>query len=187
MVGLIHRLLLEMLHPMVGAEGITRILQQAGIPADTEFRLDTNYPEAEFDGLLQAILDETGLPQPQLEQIYARFFLADAKKRWPTWFSMSANGREFLLRQPKIHNGFASAMLNEADRSRINDKFMFEEGDSAITVHYRSPHRLCGLFKCLAQEVLDHYQEQARISESLCLKQGDRECCIHIAWEDDHG
>lgn len=183
MVGLIQRLLLELVQQELGDDGLKRVLAQAGIPSDREFRIDTSYSDEEFQRLLQATMSQTGLDQDQLEKRYASYFLADAQRRWPMWFKMSGSAREFLLRQPKIHNGFASSMKNEEDRSRINDKFHFEEHPHHLVVHYRSPNHLCGLFKYLVMEVLELYGETACIDESLCMKQGDDECCISVSWE----
>ena len=183
MVGLIQRILLEMIEHQAGQAGLTRVITRVGIPADREFRLDTNYCDVEFQQLYQATMEELGVDQEGLEILYARHFLNDAQKRWPMWFSMSKNAREFLLRQPKIHNGIASAMSNEEDRSRMKDKFHFEEHPQHIVIHYRSEHKLCGLFKNLVNEVLKLYQERASITESCCLKHGDAECCISVSWD----
>lgn len=182
MVGLIHRMLLELLDELIGADAVGVILQRAKIAKDTEFRIDTNYSDEQFRTLLTCVIEETGLGRDALEKRFATHFLQDAKARWPMWFKMSSTAREFLLRQPKIHNGFASSMSSEADRTLINDKFHVDENAAAITVHYKSPNQLCGLYKALAQEVLDDYGEQAEITESLCLKNGDSECCIKVEW-----
>lgn len=182
MVGLIHRMLIELLDELIGADAVSRILQQAKIPVDTEFRIDTNYSDEQFRTLLSCVMEETGLDQDTLEKRFATHFLKDAKARWPMWFKMSNSARDFLMRQPKIHNGFASSMSSEADRTLINDKFHVDEEADKIVVHYKSPNQLCGLYKFLAQEVLDDYGEQATISESLCLKNGDDECCISVEW-----
>ena len=182
MVGLIHRMLLELLDELLDAAAVARIRARANIPADTMFRMAQSYSDEEFRNLLTCIMEETGLDRDTLEIRFASHFLKDAKARWPRWFDMSTSARELLLRQPKIHNGFASSMCSEADRTRINDKFLVDEDEQGITVHYKSPNQLCVLYKALAKEVIDDYGEQATITESLCLKKGDAKCCIRVEW-----
>jgi hypothetical protein len=50
------------------------------------------------------------MPQDELEIVYAEYFGRDSLRRWPVWFSMSANAREFLERQQTIHNTFATGV-----------------------------------------------------------------------------
>lgn len=183
MVGLIQRLLLELVERHLGRSGVEKVLTSAGIATDIEYRIDTNYSDTEFQSLLSATMSEMKLDQPKLEQLYAKHFINDAQKRWPMWFTMADSARDFLLLQPKIHNGFASAMENERDRARINDKFHFEEEADRIVIHYKSPNRLCGLFVCLAKEVLAIYNETAEIINDCCMNEGDEECQISIIWE----
>ncbi len=183
MVGLIHRLLLDMLRRDYGAHTVTKLLSMAGLTPNEEFRLDTNYSDSEFQRLLELTLNETQLSQEQLESQFAVYFLADALKRWPVFFQMSTSAKSFLERQPRIHNGFASSMTLQADRDKINDKFRLESTEDSLTVHYKSPHQLCGLYIALAKEVLKYYKEEAQITEQQCLKHGDPECCISLRWE----
>lgn len=185
MVGLIHRLILDMLRKNYGQEKVAQLLAQAKLPENQEFRLDTNYSDSEFQNLLGIIIQETPLSQPELESQFAVHFLEDAIKRWPAFFEMSKSAKSLLERQPKIHNGFASSMNHQVDRDKINDKFHLDSTDNTVVVHYKSPHQLCGLYIALAGEVLKHYQEQAIIEELTCLKNGDKECCIKLTWESE--
>ncbi|MGH1371058.1 MAG: heme NO-binding domain-containing protein [Cellvibrionaceae bacterium] len=182
MVGLIHRLMLDMLRQNYGTEAVSTLMTQAGLADDQVFRLDTNYSDSEFQNLLKIVLEQTPLSQEQLESQFAVHFLKDALKRWPAFFEMSDSAKSLLEKQPRIHNGFASSMTQQADRDKINDKFHLDSSDHALTVHYKSPHQLCGLYIALAGEVLNHYREQARIEELSCLKHGDDECCIKLTW-----
>ena len=95
---------------------------------------------------------------------------------------MSKSAREFLQRQPKIHNGFATGVRDQKAGQAINDKFEIEHIEDGITVHYRSPNQLCGLYMALARCLMKHYGDEAAIEETKCLKQGDSECEIRIRW-----
>lgn len=182
MVGLIHRILLDMIDRQAGAPATADIRRVAGVDAGRDFRIDENYDNAEFLRLFASTCERLGLTQAQAESAFARAFYEDAVERWPTWFQISRNAREFLKRQPAIHNGFASGVSDSSARAGIRDKFRLEERVDRLIVHYKSPNRLCGVYVALAHEIFDHYGESANIEQATCMKRGDDACEIHVIW-----
>ena len=182
MVGLVHKLLFDLVESLVGAEAVSEVKRRAGVPADKTFRMDEAYDDEEWRRLLAAACDVLEVSQQQAEETYADFFLIDALQRWPMWFQMSRNSREFLERQPKIHNGFATGVHDVEAGRAINDKFRLETSDKELVMHYRSPNQLCGLYQALARWIINHYGDEATIEETRCLKKGDPECEIHVCW-----
>lgn len=182
MVGLIHNIFFDMLDGLTDQNKTAQIRSAAGVSADSEFRIDENYDDAEFRRLLTAACDQLGLSREQAEVAFAKAFYEDAQRRWPTWFSISKNARDFLKRQPTIHNGFATGVSDPAARPMIRDKFRLEEREDRLIVHYKSPNRLCGVYVELAKLILTHYQETAAIEQKSCLHNGDDACEIQIIW-----
>ena len=184
MIGLIHTILLGCVEELLGEEGVDNTLLRAGMPEDMFFRMDTVYPDDEWQRLFNSAVVELGVSNEEAEIQVADFFYRDAYKRWPKWFQMSHSTREFLLRQPKIHNGFAAGVEDIQDRQRINDKFrLIDAADSgSVVIYYQSPNRLCGLYKALARCLMAHYQDPGEIKESTCMHKGDKECCIQVSW-----
>jgi hypothetical protein len=181
-VGLIQKVLFDLVEQVGGPAAVAEVRLRAGVPEDRRFRLDTVYPDDEWQRLLAATGAVLGKSQEELEHAYADFFGRDSLRRWPVWFEMSANARQFLERQQTIHNTFATGVRDAGARRGIRDKFRLERRPHELVTHYRSPNQLCGLYKALAQWVLDHYREQAAIEETRCTKRGDPECEIHIRW-----
>lgn len=182
MVGLILKVLIDLVEETAGGEAVAEVRRRAGVPEDQRYRLDTVYPDVEWQRLLKATCEVLGLTQDQAEVAYAEFFGRDALARWPVWFAMSADARQFLERQQTIHNTFATGVQDTEARRGIQDKFRLEKLDHELIAHYRSPNELCGLYKALARWVLDHYHEEATIAETTCMKRGAPECEIHIQW-----
>jgi hypothetical protein len=58
---------------------------------------------------------------------------------------MSRTSREFLERQPTIHNCFATGVRDSEARRAVTDKFRIEKLDQEIVTHYRSPNQLCSM------------------------------------------
>lgn len=176
MVGLIQKVLFDLVHEIGGVEAVAEVKRRACVAPDRRYRLDTVYPDEEWQRLLRAACEVLNLPQDEVEIAYADLFARDALARWPVWFEMSANARQFLERQQTIHNAFATGVRDAEARRGIEDKFRIEKLEHEIVTHYRSPNQLCGLYKALARWILEHYREQAVVEEPRCVKRGDAEC-----------
>lgn len=182
MVGLIQKLMLDLAQQLGGSGAVAAIRREARLPDDRRYRLDTVYPDDEFQRLLDACCKVLHVTQEQLEVTFADFFGRDALRRWPVWFETSGSARHFLERQQTIHNTFATGVSDPQARKGITDKFRIEKLDRELVAHYRSPNNLCGLYVALARWVLDHYREKATIEHARCVKQGHPECEIRIRW-----
>ncbi len=182
MVGLVQKLLMDLIEESAGAEAVAEVKRRAEVPADREFRMDEVYDDVEWRRLLAATCAVLDITAEQAEEAYADFFFKDSQQRWPMWFTMSKNAREFLVRQPVIHNGFATGVRDAESRQAITDKFEIEENGQDLVVHYRSPNKLCGLYMKLAERTINLYGDNATVSEKQCSKNGDAECEIHVQW-----
>lgn len=182
MVGLMQKLLFNMIRSMSGEETLATIKQQAGLPPTQEYQMNNVYSDEEWRRLLNVAFNVLGLNTEQGDELFAAYFLKDTIQRFPTWFSMSKNSYEFLSIQPTIHNCFATSVLDKASREAINDKFKIDQLPNQLITHYRSPNQHCTLYKNLAREVIRYYQDEAFIDEKICMKHGAAECEIHINW-----
>jgi hypothetical protein len=182
MLGLIPKVLMEMVTELYGAEAAVEIRRRAGCTDDLDFRINEIYDDELWRSLVGATSEVLNWSLERLEEEYARYFLIDAQQRWPAWFKMSKSAREFLERHPAVHNNFADAVRDPDSRELIRDKFRIEKQDDKIITHYRSPNRHCHLYVSLAREVLKLYREQASIEHVKCVKRGDPECEIWISW-----
>lgn len=180
MMGLIHRILLNMVAGQGGGEAVRRVNAQAGIASDAVYRMNEPYSDEEWQRLFSAVCDVLDCSPARAERLFAEAFLADALRRFPKWFEMCKTAREFLELQPVIHNGFATGLRSPADRQRVVEKFRLEKHPDRIVTHYRSPNRLCGLYVALAECVLKHYGEQGQITMFKSLKRGDDESEIEV-------
>lgn len=183
MIGLVHRLLFKFVEQTASLDAVAAVKRRAEVPLERDFRWGEAYDDAEWRRLLAAAIVVLEVPPDQAIEAFGRFFYEDALTRWPTWFEMSQNAREFLERQPRIHNGFATGLQDPAERKAINEKFQIRSTPDETIVRYVSPNQLCGLYKALARCIIDHFEDTAIIEETRCLKQGDPHCEIHIYWQ----
>jgi hypothetical protein len=186
-VGLIQKVLFDLVDVVGPAGAADEIKRRAGIPTDRTYRIDVVYPDEEWRRLLAAASEVLAIPRAELMDAYAEHFYRDAIKRWPAWWRTSKGARELLERQPVIHNCFAAGVQDPELRQNINDKFVVERAPNELVVHYRSPNRLCDLYLALAKRVLDHYREQATLAQPRCLERGDAECELRVVWTEERG
>ena len=183
MIGLIQKILLDLVEEKAGPEAVTTVKRAAGVPLDRIFRLGEVYSDTEWQNLLSATCGILGADEDQVMELYADVFGRDALIRFSKWFEMSANSREFLERQITIHNVFASGVVDPNSRKAVVDKFRIETFEDKIVTHYRSPNKLCSLYKALAHWMFTYYADDAVIEETKCMHRGDDECEIHVIWK----
>jgi hypothetical protein len=182
MIGLIQKLLLDLVEEKRGPEAVATVRERAGVPPDRVFRISEPYPDDEWQRLLGAAAEALGLDQEQTLEAYADVFARDALTRFAGWFETSRGAREMLERQVIIHNVFASGLRDPEARRAVADKFRIERQADRIVTHYRSANKLCAMYRALARWMLRHYGEEAVIEERRCMLRGDEECEIHVIW-----
>jgi hypothetical protein len=180
MMGLIHRILFNMVAAHGGTEAVAQVKEQAGIAPDAVFRMNEPYADDEWRRLFSAACNVLDCSPSKAERLFGEAFLADSLRRFPKWFEMCKTARELLELQPVIHNGFATGLRSPADRKRVVEKFRLEKHDDRIVTHYRSPNRLSGLYVALAECVLKHYGELGQVSMLKSLERGDDESVIEV-------
>jgi hypothetical protein len=187
-IGLIQKLLLDMVQEEAGADAAAEVKRRSGLAPDFEFRLDTDYDDEQARQLLAHACAVLGIDEDATLERFARTFLRSALVHFPTFFTLAANSRAFLTRQPAIHNMLGSGLRNPQRLKAINDKFSITpHDDGCLEVRYRSPNRWCVLYRALAREVADHYGERLDIATLDCAKQGADACVFKLSWPDAGG
>lgn len=77
-VGLIHKLLFDMIDSSAGARAVGEIERCAGVSKDKSFRIDAVYDAEEWRGLLAATREVLNIPQGQAKETFADSFCKDA-------------------------------------------------------------------------------------------------------------
>ena len=182
MLGYPFRPLLQAIEAEGGAAAVAEVMRRADVPADRRYRMSEIYADAECQRLLTAAGEVLGLHDEEICDRWAAAFLKDTQKRFPAWYAMCPTARALLEQHPEIHNGFAAGLSDPEASRAVTQKFRIEKQGRELVVHYRSPNRLCRLYRALARRVIAHYGDVAEVEETRCLHRGDPECEFHIRW-----
>ena len=182
MLGYPFRPMLQAIEVRGGPAAVAEVKRRAGVPPDRTYRMSETYADEECQRLLAAAGEVLGLRTEETCDLWAEAFLKDTQKRFPVWYRMCANSRALLEYHPEIHVGFAASLPDPKASQAVLNKFRLEKLEQELIVHYRSPNRLCKLYRALARRVIAHYGDEASIEETRCLHRGDAECEIHIRW-----
>jgi len=181
MIGLIQKVLMDMVEDLGGSETAVALKRRVGLADDFVFRIDTDYDDAQMQALLAAACELLQVDADAAFALYAKYFLRAALELFPAFFRMSDSARAFLARQPAIHNIMASGLRDPERRQIINDKFwVMDQPGRPLEVNYRSDNQWCPLFLALAREVAAHYGETVAIEVAQCRKRGAAQCSFHL-------
>ncbi|WP_299396877.1 heme NO-binding domain-containing protein [Pelagibius sp.] len=182
MLGYPFRPLLQAIEAAGGMAAVGEVKRRAGVPAGRTYRMSEVYSDTECQRVLAAAVDVLGRSAEEICDLWAAAFLEDTQKRFPTWYAMCADARALLECHPEIHDGFAASLTDPEASRAVAQKFRIEKRERELIVHYRSPNRLCRLYRALAQRVIAHYGDAADVEETQCLHRGDPECEFRIRW-----
>ncbi|MCU0475577.1 MAG: heme NO-binding domain-containing protein [Anaerolineae bacterium] len=185
MIGIINKLLFEFVGHQWGAETEGKLRAETGTQM-VEFRMDTYYPDTEWQAQLAAALRVTGQAEEAFVWDFGHYCGVELLKGFSGFVRGVTTTREVITRQPRIHNTLSSTFARE-DRDRINEKFRLAELSDRTIMHYQSPNRLCTLYRSIAQWVADEFGDTIVIEEPRCQKRGDAECEIHIIYKGKKG
>lgn len=182
MIGLIQQVLVKLIEDRFGLEAVQTVFKEAGVPPDQQYRIDVNYSDEECVRLIKATCAVAKLSESEVFEVYADYFLRYSRAIFPKFYEISSNSKEFLKRQPTIHNCFGVGLRSQSDQKAIADKFQIEEDGESLITTYDSPNMLCGLYVALAKRVIHEYGDEVIIEELSCTRNGDSVCRIRLTW-----
>ena len=145
-----------------GNEARENLRERVGLPSGHAFRLNTDYGDELCLAMLAAAIEAEGGDAGRFLDRLADFFLLWALDEFPGFFDGITSARQFLLRQPTIHNCLAAG-LSPVQRRSVGDKFTAEPTVGGLVLTYRSANRLGAFYVALARRIAEHYGENADI------------------------
>lgn len=183
MVGYIQYVLVGLVRELGGEDAVTAVCQKAGLTTAPSFRIDTDYSDSECLALIKATGEHFQLTNEQLYAAYADGFILAAKSQFPKFFAMASSAKDFLRRQPRIHQTLASSIRDADTRQQVGAKFELVEDGEQLVVRYHSKNGLCGLYEALFQRLLEEYGETGSMTHHRCQHRGHDYCEFFLQFD----
>ena len=137
-----------------------------------------SYPDEHLAMLVTAASDALAIPPDDVVVWFGRNALPLFAERYPQLFGPHDSTRSFVLTlndiiHPEVRKLYPGADVPEFD---------FDVREGVVVMGYRSPRKLCSFAEGLLLGAADHYGEQLTIEQPVCMKRGDEQCVLEIAF-----
>jgi hypothetical protein len=152
---------------LLGASGLSGVYTSLG-----------SYPDEDFGKLVGAAADTLAMPADDVVLWFGRSALPLFAGHYPQLFEPHDSTRSFVLTlndiiHPEVRKLYPGAEVPEFD---------FEVREGVLVMGYRSPRKLCSFAEGLLLGAADHYGERLTIEQPFCLKRGDDQCELELAF-----
>lgn len=144
------------------------------------FLVSEAYPDERFTSLVERACLVTGLSRDALLRDFGAFTAEKTFARlYPALFDRIGSARSFLLTvEERIHQ-----VVRVAIPDALPPKLEISEiGESAISIVYTSPRRMCAMLSGLVEGTARHYGETVQIEERSCMHRGDGSCAFEVVF-----
>ena len=136
------------------------------------------YPDQDFGKLVSAASYALAMPADDVVLWFGRNALPLFAEHYPQLFTPHDSTRSFVLTlndiiHPEVRKLYPGADVPEFD---------FEVRDGGVVMGYRSPRKLCSFAEGLLLGAADHYGERLTVEQPVCMKRGDAQCVLEIAF-----
>ena len=137
-----------------------------------------SYPDEDLTKLVSAASDALAMPADDVVSWLGRNALPLFAEHYPQLFEPHDSTREFVLTLNNIIHPEVRKLYPGADVP----EFDFEVREECVVMGYRSPRKLCFFAEGLLLGAADYYGERLTIEQPLCMKRGDDQCVLEIAF-----
>ena len=142
------------------------------------FLMSEAYEDERLFRLLKETCQSTDVATDELVRDFGVFTAQTTFARlYPAFFSIAPGTRQFLLTVEDLIHELVRATIPNAKPPELHVEPL---GDDGVRIQYTSPRHLCVLLEGLVTGTALHYGEDAEITESACMRQGDPACLFDV-------
>lgn len=152
------------------------LLVNAGLPGKLYMAMNT-YDDAELVALVTTASAMTNIPAPALLRDFGSFIVPDLLKMYrafmkPEWRTLDVIEHTESHVHTRVRAMTKGAMPPFLEATRTSAK--------SVTVHYRSPRKLCAVGEGIIEGIAGHFGERVTMTHDTCMLRGDAECAIAV-------
>lgn len=174
--GVVFNVLEQLVARDYGEETWDALLDSAGL--NGAYTSLGSYPDEDLAKLVSAAADALHTPADDVVFWFGRNALPLFAGRYPQLFEPHESAQSFVLTLNEIIHPEVRKLYPGADVP----EFEFDVGEEILVMGYRSPRKLCSFAEGLLVGAADHYHERLTVEQPLCMKRGDDQCVLEIAF-----
>jgi hypothetical protein len=174
--GVVFNLLEQLVARDFGEDTWDALLDESGL--DGVYTSLGSYPDEDLMKLVGAASNVLDMPADNVVSWLGRNALPLFAMRYPQLFEPHDSARSFVLTlndiiHPEVRKLYPGADVPEFD---------FDSRGELLVMGYRSPRKLCSFAEGLLLGAADHFGERLTIEQPACMKRGDEQCVLEIAF-----
>ena len=176
MKGVVFNVLEQLVARDFGEDTWDALLDASGL--DGVYTSLGSYPDEDLALLVSAASAALVMPPDEVVVWFGRNALPLFADRYPQLFAPHDSTRSFVLTlndiiHPEVRKLYPGADVPEFD---------FDVREGVVVMGYRSARKLCSFAEGLLLGAADHYGERLTIEQPVCMKRGDDQCVLEIAF-----
>lgn len=170
MKGVVFTEFIEMVESQFGDEVLEQIIEKANLPHNAEYTAVGSYPHEELVSLVLELSTESNVPVPDLLKAYGKHFFGILGKSYASMISDVKDGFELFQKLENYIHVEVKKLYPEAELPKFDTEW---EGDSLV-MYYQSSRKLGDFAHGLIEGCLEHFDQQASITQHPLNKDGTR-------------
>lgn len=184
MKGIIFKHFEAFITDLFGAETFESILEQTTLRTPLPFVGPATYPDEDLVALTGTAVRLSGLAPEDALFAFGRSLYPRLAASVPWLIERHRNTKSLLLELDREIHVEVRKIMPEAITPRILCRDL---GDGALEVTYRSPRKLCALFRGLLDAAGASYGERVALEERECVHHGAEACRFELRFDEVAG
>lgn len=177
MKGIVFTTLATMVEEQFGLMAWQKILDQAEPESGGIYVGTATYSDSEIMALVGAASEQLNIPVNDLVKHYGKYLWSTLAATQFQFVEQHDNLKDFLL---SVHS-VIHIEVKKLYPGAYTPDFQYEsKEDELLTMHYKSPRKLCYLAEGLIQGAAEHYQCDYQLVHSQCMHDGAEHCTFEL-------
>ncbi|MEM7305422.1 MAG: heme NO-binding domain-containing protein [Planctomycetota bacterium] len=160
-----------------GFDVFEEILESTQLQTRTAFVGPETYPDEDLVALLTTAVQRLGISPADALEAFGKYLFGRLVTQHPDFVERVSDLKSFLLTVEDVIHVEVRKLFPGA----VTPSFEYEDtAPDRLVIRYRSPRKLCALFRGLLQGAAERFEQPVSYEELACLHEGADACCFDI-------
>ncbi len=173
MKGIVFTTFNDMVEGEFGIDVWESVLAAAAPESDGIYTAVEDFPDEELMGMVSALSEQLDTPQEVLIEAFGRYLFGALNSKHPMFVAKETDYFSFLK---SIDDVIHKEVEKLYENPNLPSMRWEQTEDDELTLHYRSPRKLCILAIGLIHGAADHYGVRINVKHNPCMHDGSDYC-----------